>query len=278
MYIIAIKYTVIIVGTLIAAFIVTKIAKKFIERTVDKFSTVMHLQKSNYTFFKFIVNFIIYSIALTIIFYSIPELRTIGVTILASAGVFTAIIGFAAQEAFSNIISGIFIFIFKPFLVGDLIQVGGSESGIVEDITLRHTIIKNFENKRIIIPNSKISSEVILNSSIFDSKICNFIEFAISYDSNIDKAIEIIKSQAMNHRFFFDNRTEDEKKNNVEPVITRVIGLGDFSINIRAYVWSKNPEEGFIMKTDLYKSVKEEFDRTGIEIPYPYRTIVYKNQ
>ncbi|GAB4130035.1 MAG: mechanosensitive ion channel family protein [Ignavibacteriales bacterium] len=278
MYITAIKYTVVIIVTLILAIITTKIAKKFIERSVDKFSSVMHLQKSNYTFFKFIVNFVIYSIALTIIFYSIPELRSIGVTILASAGVFTAIIGFAAQEAFSNIISGIFIFIFKPFLVGDQIKVGSGDSGIVEDITLRHTIIKNFENKRIIIPNSKISSEVILNSSIYDSKICNFVEFGISYDSDIDKANAIIKSQAMKHRFFLDNRTEEEKQNNVEPVITRVIGLGDFSINIRAYVWSQNQNEGFIMKTDLYKSVKEEFDRAGIEIPFPYRTIVHKNQ
>jgi small-conductance mechanosensitive channel len=273
-----IKYGITIAITLIVAIIAVRIAKKFIGKSVDRLSSVMHLQKSNYTFFMFIVNFIIYSIALIIIFYTIPELRSIGLTILASAGVFTAIVGFAAQEAFSNIISGIFIFIFKPFHVGDQIKVGELSSGIVEDITLRHTIIKNFENKRIIYPNSQISSSVIVNSSIIDEKICNFIEFGISYDSDINKAIEIISSEAYKHKYFIDNRTEEEKQNKIEPVIVRVIGLGDFSVNLRAYVWSKNMTEGFILKTDLYKSVKEEFEKNGIEIPYPYRIIINKDK
>jgi len=274
---IIIKYVIFIIITIGLAIVAIKISRKFIEKSVDKFSSVMHLQKSNYTFFKFIVNFIIYSIAAMIIFYAIPELRSIGLTILASAGVLTAIIGFAAQEAFSNIISGIFIFIFKPFLVGDQIKIGNEESGIVEDITLRHTIIKSFENKRIIIPNAKISSEIILNFSIYDSKICNFVEFGISYESDVDKAFAIIKNAAMNHSYFLDNRTEQEKRNGIDSVITRIISLGDFSVNIRAYVWSKNPSEGFIMKTDLYKIVKEQFQKEGIEIPYPHRTIINKS-
>jgi len=273
-----IKYSAIVGITLILTIIATRITKKLLEKSVDKLSDVMKMQQTNYTFFRFLINFAIYSIALVVIFYSVPELRSIGITILASAGVLTAIIGFAAQEAFSNIISGIFIFIFKPFHVGDQIKVGDLSTGIVEDITLRHTIIKNFENKRIIFPNSQISSSVIVNSSIIDEKICNFIEFGISYDSNIDMAVEIIKSVAMKHKFFIDNRTEDEKQNNVDAVITRVISLGDFSVNIRAYVWSRNIQEGFILKTDLFKSVKEEFDKNNIEIPLPYRTIVHKDK
>jgi len=273
-----IKYSAIVGITLILTIIATRITKKLLEKSVDKLSDVMKMQQTNYTFFRFLINFAIYSIALVVIFYSVPELRSIGITILASAGVLTAIIGFAAQEAFSNIISGIFIFIFKPFHVGDQIKVGDLSTGIVEDITLRHTIIKNFENKRIIFPNSQISSSVIVNSSIIDEKICNFIEFGISYDSNIDMAVEIIKSVAMKHKFFIDNRTEDEKQNNVDAVITRVISLGDFSVNIRAYVWSRNIQEGFILKTDLFKSVKEEFDKNNIEIPFPYRTIVHKDK
>lgn len=274
---IIIRYILLIVVTFGLVIIAVKIAKRFIEKSVDKFSKVMGLQKSNYTFFKFIVNFIIYAIATTIVFYSIPELRSIGLTILASAGVFTAIIGFAAQEAFSNIISGIFIFIFKPFHVGDQIKFGTSESGIVEDITLRHTIIKSFENKRIIIPNTKISSDAIINFSIYDTKICNFFEISISYESDIDKAFSIIKKAAMSHPLFLDNRTDEEKEKNIDAVITRVIALSDFSIDIRAYIWSNTPNDGFILKTDLNKTIKEEFDKNGIEIPYPHRTIIQKN-
>ena len=126
------------------------------------------------------------------IFYFTPSLRALGTTIFAGAGIFAAIIGFASQQAFSNIIGGIFIVIFKPFRVGDLIEIGVASKGTVEDITLRHTVIRDFENKRIVIPNSAISSETILNSHLKDGRINRRIEFRVFLDTDIDRAIEII--------------------------------------------------------------------------------------
>ena len=67
-----------------------------------------------------------------------------------------------------------------------------------------------------------------------------------------------------------------EKKKDIDPVIVRVIGFGDSSVNLRGYIWSKDHISGFYLKCDLFKSVKERFDKEGIEIPFPYRTIVYK--
>lgn len=61
-------------------------------------------------------------------------------------------------------------------------------------------------------------------------------------------------------------------------VIVRVIELADFSVNLKLYVWSRNNDEAFVLKCDLLKSVKERFDREGIEIPFPYRTIVFKKE
>ena len=123
---------------------------------------------------------------------TIPKLKSLGVTIFAGAGILAAIIGFASQAAFSNIVSGIFIVIFKPFRVGDIVKISNLYSGIVEDITLRHTVISDFENKRLIIPNSVISAETIHNSNILDNKICNHIWYGISYDSDVDLATSII--------------------------------------------------------------------------------------
>ncbi len=104
-------------------------------------------------------------LSLLIMTQFVDELQTISTGIFASAGIFAAIIGFASQQAFSNIVGGIFIVIFKPFRVGDFIQVG-TNIGNVEDITLRHTVIKDLQNKRIIIPNSVISTETIVNNHI----------------------------------------------------------------------------------------------------------------
>lgn len=272
-----VKYTILIVVTLLTAFILSRILRSVINRFLRLSSTKLRTDPTRFSFLKNAVSFIIYTGAIIFIFYSIPFLKTLGITLFAGAGIIAAVAVFASQQAFANIVSGIFIVIFKPFRVNDIVDIGNLSKGRIEDITLRHTIIRNFENRRLVIPNSVISSEVIVNSSIIDEHICNFIEFGISYDSSIDKAIEIITSEVMKHPNYIDKRTEEEIKNNVPPVILRVIGFGDSSVNLRAYVWSVDHSSGFTMKTDLFKSVKEEFGRKGIEIPFPYRTLVFKN-
>ncbi len=188
-------------------------------------------------------------------------------------------IGFAAQNAFANIISGCFITIFKPFRIGDKIKfVGKDVSGTVEDITMRHTVVRTFENKRIIIPNSVVSVDIIENAHFAEEKICRFLEIGISYDSDVDKAIAIMRDETKKHPDFFDNRTEEEKQKQVDPVKAKVLGFGDFSVTLRAWVWAKDNATGFDMVCDLNKSIKERFDREGIEIPFPYRTLVFKDK
>ncbi len=96
--------------------------------------------------------------------------------------------------------------------MGDIIEMSNTHKGIVEEITLRHTIIKDFENRRIIVPNSVISDDIIINSNITDENIRKWVEFGISYDSNVDKAIKIIQEEAEKHPYFIDNRTKGRKK------------------------------------------------------------------
>jgi len=147
---------------------------------------------------------------------------------------------------------------------------------VVEDITLRHTVLRTFENRRIIIPNSIISNEILENSNIVDEKVLKFFEIGISYDADLEKAMAIIKAEAMNHPDFMDNRSEEQIKNNDEPIKVRLISFGDFSLNLRAYIWVKDPSTAFNLGCDLNKSVKKRFDEEGIEIPFPYRTLVFK--
>lgn len=102
-----------------------------------------------------------------------------------------------------------------------------------------------------IIPNSEIGSEIVTNSSIVDEAVCNIVEMGISYNSDINKAMSIMKEEAIPHPNFYDNRTAADKKAGIEPVMTRVISLGDSSITLRAYVWTEDHTEGFDLKTDL---------------------------
>jgi small conductance mechanosensitive channel len=186
-------------------------------------------------------------------------------------------VGFASQSAFSNIISGIFIVIFRPFSVGDRVRIGTLYTGDVEDITLRHTVIKDFENRRIVIPNSVMNNETIINSTMEDQKVCMFIEIGITFDSDIDRAFYIMQDEAIKHPKCIDNRTAEEKSNDHPQVEVRLISFTDSGQQLRAYAWAENPSAGFDLKCDLLKSIKERFDQEGIAIAYPHRTIYIKD-
>jgi len=265
-----------IVFILILTYITARLSKKLLRKTFEESTKFIHFDVSQFTFLQHFISGLIYILGLSIAVYTIPELRALSVSIFAGAGILAIVIGFASQQAFSNIISGIFIAIFEPFRVGDRIKVGAEIAGVVEDITMRHTVIRTFENKRIVIPNAKISEATIENANLGDEKICKFIEFGISYDSDIDNAIQIMQEEALNHPYFMDNRTYQEREDGELAVPVRVIGFGDSSVNLRAWVWARTPREAFLMGCDLNKSIKERFDTEGVEIPFPYRTLVYK--
>ena len=270
-------YGALILGTLLFAFILSFILRRLLNLIIIKSSKRLKADPTNFSFLKNSVSILIYSLAIIFIFLKIPYLRTLGTALFAGAGIIAVVIGFATQNAFANIISGIFILIFKPFRVNDTIEFLNSTKGVVEEITLRHTIIRNFENRRVIIPNGNISDDTIINSSILDQKIRMHIVFSISYDSSIEKATAIIREECMNNPDYLDNRTKEEKQNNNPDVLIRLIELSDFALNLKAYVWAKDNATAYALKCDVLKSAFDRFNKEGIEVPFPYRTIVYKN-
>ncbi len=261
----------IILGTIL----LTRFLNRTIERGLKKSSKHINVDPTQYSLLRHTVSAFIYLVGFSVIIYTIPSLRSLAISLLAGAGIFAVIIGFASQQAFSNIVSGVMIAISRPFRVGDTIAIRDTLRGTVEDITLRHTVIKDMENKRIIVPNSIMGSEIIQNESLDDERIFKKIEFDISYESNIDKAMKIIAEVAQKHPKFMDYRTDEEKKRNV-PVEVLISELGESGIRLRTRVWTKNPEDAMRLASDVRKSVKHRFDKAGIEIPYPHRTIVYK--
>jgi len=261
---------------LIFTFVLAKIVSRIVKKNFHVSSKIIKVDSTKYTFLRHVLSAIIYLIGFGLSIYLIPPLRSLSVSLFAGAGILAVIIGFASQHAFANIVSGIFIVIFKPFKVGDRIKVGTDVSGVVEDISLRHTVVRTFENKRMVIPNSVISNEKIENANMGDEEICKFVEFGISYDSDVDKAMKIMESEALKHPSCIDRRTKEDIEKGDKQVAVRVVGFGDSSVNLRAWVWAKNSPEAFLMGCDLNKSIKKKFDKEGIEIPFPYRTIVMK--
>jgi small conductance mechanosensitive channel len=271
-----IYYLIVIGATLLTAVVLTFILRKLMNLFIGRSAKRLKTDPTNFSFIKNSVGFLIYSAAVVFIFLTIPPLKSIGTALFAGAGVLALLVGFASQKAFSNIISGVFILIFKPFHLGATIEFKDGHKGIVEEITLRHTIIVNYENRRIIIPNSIISEETIINSSIQDEKICKHVIFSISYESDSDLAIKIIQEEAEKHPDLLDNRSPDKKANGEPKVTVRMVKLNEYSVDLKAYLWAESNDKAFALETDLLKAVKKRFDAAGIEIPYPHRTIVNK--
>ncbi len=164
------------------------------------------------------------------------------------------------------------------FKIGDIIKLDETMVGKVTDITLRHTIIRNYENKMIVIPNSVINKEKLINYDLGERMCCQWIEVGISYGSNIDTAKHIMREECEDHPNLLDNRSELDKYNNVKKVIIRVVKLDESAVTLRAWAWAANFEDAFQMKCDLYESIKKRFDKEGIEIPFPHRTMVFKQE
>ena len=256
------------------AFLVSRLLRFLIGRFFKAAAQKLKVDPTRYNFFKNAVDFIVYLIAAIVIFRSIPAFRAVGTTLLTGAGVLAAIVGFASQSAFSNIISGFFLVIFKPFSVGDRVKIGQLYTGDVEDITLRHTVIKDFENRRIVIPNSVISNETIINSTLTDEKICVFLDIPVSFSTNLDRAMDIIQQESLKHPNCIDNRSPEELTKGEHAVMVRVMTYADFGIQLRGYVWASNPTNAFDLKCDVLKSIQDRFLKEHIEFGYPGRILI----
>lgn len=268
-------YIGIFAGIIIATVIIAFLLDRFFVRLIKHSTEEMRNDPTNYQFLRRAVIAIVYLVGISIAIYTMPNLRALASSLLAGAGILAIAVSFASQHALSNIISGVFIVIFKPFRVNDRLSVR-TLSGIVEDITLRHTVIRDFENKRIIIPNTVISDEIIVNADFNDGKICQWIDIGISYDSDLKTAKTIIHEEIIKHPLNIDPRTPEQIESGVELAAVKVIALADSSINLRGWAWAVNSADAFKLKCDLLESIKLRFDAEGIEIPFPHRTIVQK--
>lgn len=225
-------------------------------------------------FFRNSVKFFIGVFGIAYIITTVPAFRSKATLIFSGAGILAAIIGFAAQAALSNLIAGAFIVLFRPFRVGDYIKLDQERVGIVEDITLRHTVINNFENKRLIIPNSVISTDSVLNHTIEDSHILSFNNFKVGIKANIDLARKIIQEEAVKLPTVIDFRTPEQVMANEPQVDVRVIDIHTDHIHLRAYVWLNEPFKEFKNKCALKEAVHKRFLAEGVALPIPIYKIV----
>jgi len=205
---------------------------------------------------------------LVMIFGLLIALSQLGISLgplLAGLGVAGFIIGFALQNTLSNFASGIMILLYRPYDVGDLIDVGGVY-GEVNKMTLVSTSILTLDNQMIVVPNNKIWGDVIKNVTAQDMRRVDMV-FGIAYNDDITKAEEILNDILRSHDKILDNP---------EPMV-RLHTLGESSVDFVVRPWVKI-DDYWDVYWDVTKTVKLRFDDEGISIPFPQRDVhVYNN-
>lgn len=179
------------------------------------------------------------------------------VALIGAAGL---AIGLALQGTLSNIAAGVMLILFRPFKIGDFVDVNGV-LGTVKDISLNYTEMANLQNVQIIVPNAEVWGHTITNYSSYPQRRVEWT-FGVAYGANLAKAEKVIMDTIMG-----DERALAEP----EPFI-QVNNLGDFSVDFQVRVWCSN-DVAYGFQTDMYRQVKEALDANGIEIPFPTRTV-----
>ena len=176
---------------------------------------------------------------------------------VAIFGALAFAVGMALQGSLGHFASGILLLTFKPYKVGDLVEIGGGKTGVVEEIQIFNTVLSTLDNKRVIVPNGVVTNNVITNIS-GQGIIGVELTFGISYNDDIDKAKEIILMVGKQCEYILD-----------EPAQGVVVAeLGDNSVNLatRPFVKSEHYWDTYFY---MQENVKKAFDRENISIPFP---------
>jgi small-conductance mechanosensitive channel len=191
----------------------------------------------------------------------LAALKMVGVDMTSIAVLFTALsvgIGFGLQYLAADIASGFILLFERPIRIGDRITIGEDE-GDVKSINLRTTLVTTNDNISIIVPNSKLVSQRVINWSYGDPRARIAIPVGVAYDSNVELVTETLILAA----------------EGVENVLTdpaprvQFLKFGDFSLDFRLLVWSVQPRRHIEIKSDINYRVWRLFRERGIEIPYP---------
>lgn len=180
--------------------------------------------------------------------------------VLALIGAAGLVVGLALQGTLSNFASGMLILIYRPFDVGDIIEIDGV-IGTVDSMTLLSTAIKTFDNQHLVVPNNNIWGTTIVNVTGSTTRRVDLI-FGIGYSDDMAKAESIMKQVLDDHELVLEHPRS----------VIKVNELGDSSVNFVCRPWVKT-ENYLDVYWDVTRQVKEAFDEQGISIPFPQRDV-----
>jgi len=228
-----------------------------------------HLDLMAVKFLAKLTRYAVYVVAFAAYAHLIPALSGLGATSLTSIGMISLIVGFAAQNTLGNLIAGISLLLYRPFKLGDRLQVlapTGLETGTVENLTLGYTLLKTDDNRRVVVPNSLMASQTNLNLTADGPRVVCSVLIGISCESDIDRARAILLDLAGKH-----------------PKAKQVCGcpltqLGASGIVLSLDVWCADAVSAIAFRCDLLEQTAKRFGAEGILLSTPQTMVVLKDE
>ncbi len=254
------------VAFFVLAWVLSGMLRLAIVRALDR-NSPLHIDRTRVKFLGQLARVGIYIFAFISYAHLVPALSSLGNAWLASVGVISVIAGLAAQNTLGNLIAGISLLLYRPFNVGDRLQVSaptGLETAIVESLNLGYTLLRTDDNRHVVVPNNIMANQTTINLTRDDSQAICSVPVLIGHDSDLDKARAILLELA-------------QKNTKTQRVCgCPVTHLDGFGVVLTLSVWCANSVVSGDLKCDLLEQIQRRFSAEGIKIPVFERTVVIK--
>jgi MscS family membrane protein len=200
---------------------------------------------------------------------AITVLQHFGVNVaslVVSLGVGSLAVGLAAQDTLSNMFAGFTLMLDRPFRVGDRIQLATGETGDVETIGMRATRIRTLDDTALIVPNSLLVKERLVNLSQPSRFITTRVDVAVAYGSDLEQVKRILSEAALASKHVLADR----------PPAVLVTRLGEYAINLQVVFWARDYLEQGEAKSEVHEEIYRQLTQAGIEIPLPTRKVIHE--
>ena len=217
------------------------------------------------------------------VFATFPTAGAAVASLFVAAGFASIVIGLAAQSSLANIFAGMVVSTSQPFRIGDAVlyqMPWGAEWCWVEDIRLTFTVLKTWDKRRLVVQNQSFLAQGLVNYDLNDSSKLCIVFVTVAYESDVDKAIEVMKQAARNHPDFLP-------EGNL-PVV-HLMDIGDANgtmaaartptgITLRLLSNAKDQPTNFQMSKDLLYTIRREFQKNGVKVAYPRNEVLLREE
>jgi small conductance mechanosensitive channel len=211
----------------------------------------------------------LFFVAVGLVFWimDVSALKRVAVGMFASAGVVGIALGFAAQTTMANLVSGIIIAFAQPIRLGDNVKIDG-EYGSVESIGLFYTYIRTWDNRRLIIPNKRLSDQTIVNYTLVDARMPALVVLRLDFSADVEAIRAVLLEEARSHPLFLPDP---------EPAV-QVIDADELGVSVRLMAWAATQADAWTMAVDIREDVVRKLAASGTPVGVRWSRVMTEPQ